>query len=292
MKRYIKSAKTIEDYENIGVFDVGQMYEIREGLEKGIDVSVYADPKYGVAQMGEIRKGLESGVDVSVYADPEYNWWQMNQIREGLESGVDVSWYSDPKYDGEQMFQIREGLEKGIDVSVYADPKYSDSQMTKIRKGLESGVDVSVYADPKESSSDDFSAILNELKSAGIDTTKYKYEMKAERYERYESGPIYTIKFTCPGDYLAYTAMAVHKSLTKDIIVNFFDEYYGVTVDNIDEMFDIVPASLDEMDDFANSNWWGDGDDYIIYLKNLTTGEYLCGPNEEEYEDEEVDEDW
>ena len=35
------------------------MYEIREGLEKGLDVSIYADPKFSKEQMLETRKKLE-----------------------------------------------------------------------------------------------------------------------------------------------------------------------------------------------------------------------------------------
>jgi len=138
MKRYIKSAKTIEDYENMGVFDRYQMEKIRDGLEKGLDVSVYADPKkFGSMEMGQILQGLEDGVDVSVYADPKYDWEQMWEIREGLEKGLDVSVYADPKYSWKQMRQIRYGLSSGLDVSQYADPKYDNKQMKQIREELE-----------------------------------------------------------------------------------------------------------------------------------------------------------
>ena len=137
-----------------------------------------------------------------------------------------------------------------------------------------------------------FNLLLSKLKSAGIDTTKYKYEMRAQRYMRYEEGAYYTIKFTCPGDYLAYIAMHVHESLTKAKIVDFFDDYYGIDSENIDDLFDEAPQTLEEMDDYANGYWWGDGDDFIIYLKNLTTNTYLCGPNEEEEDLEDYDEDW
>jgi len=102
MKRYIKAAKTIEDYKNMGVFDKWQMKEIRDGLEDGLDVSVYADPKYDKDQMYEIRRGLEEGVDVSWYADPEYDNLQMWQIHQILKSG----------YGKEQMKKIREILKE------------------------------------------------------------------------------------------------------------------------------------------------------------------------------------
>lgn len=62
-------------------FDKYQMDEIRKGLESGVDVSIYADPKYDGGQMQQIWLGLKSGIDVSVYADPKYDWTQMKQIR-------------------------------------------------------------------------------------------------------------------------------------------------------------------------------------------------------------------
>ena len=60
MKRYIRSSKTLEDYENMSVFDEYQMEEIRKGLNSGVDVSVYTDPKYDRWQMGKIRYNLQS----------------------------------------------------------------------------------------------------------------------------------------------------------------------------------------------------------------------------------------
>jgi hypothetical protein len=118
-----------------------------------------------------------------------------------------------------------------------------------------------------------FSDILKYLKKHGIDTTKYKYEMAAQEYERYSNGDIYTIKFSCPGDYLAYIAMAVHEPLTPEVIFDFFYEDYGI--DAVDGIFEELPNSLSGMADYASSGWWGDGSDYIYYLKNLTTGNYL-----------------
>jgi len=139
MKRYIKASKTIEDYEAMGVFDDKQLREIRIGLEDGVDVSWYTDPKYDWEQMKVIRYGLQKGLDVSVYADPKYDYEQMHEIWSGLNMGVDVSWYADPKYARSQMRQILYGLFSGVDVSQYADPKYDWEQMLEIRKGLESG---------------------------------------------------------------------------------------------------------------------------------------------------------
>ena len=122
------------------------------------------------------------------------------------------------------------------------------------------------------------------LKDHNIDTTKQKYELRAEGYERYGSGKLYTRKFTCPGDWLAYLSMQFHKSPTADVLMDYFDD-----VDELIEFVEDYPT-VQKIENHAASNWWGDGDDYIIYLKNLTTGKYLY--ESEEGEEEFEEEDW
>ena len=55
------------------------------GLEKGLNISWYANKDFNSNQMWFIRLGLESNVDVSIYADLKYNENQMLQILYGLE---------------------------------------------------------------------------------------------------------------------------------------------------------------------------------------------------------------
>ncbi len=118
-------------------FNAKQMYEIRLGLEEGLDVSIYAKPEFHYRQMWQIRLGLEKGLNVGIYAKPEFNWKQMEEIRFGLMSGLDVSKYADPRFDWRQMEEIRLGLEAGLDVSAYARPEFSWEKMRKIRERLE-----------------------------------------------------------------------------------------------------------------------------------------------------------
>lgn len=80
-------------------------------------------------QWDEIRNGLESGVDVSVYANSKFDELQMMQIRFGLADRLNVSEYADPKFDGRQMREIRGGLKSGVDITVYADPKFDSFQI-------------------------------------------------------------------------------------------------------------------------------------------------------------------
>ena len=120
------------------------------------------------------------------------------------------------------------------------------------------------------------------LQEHGIDTTPAKYELYAETYERYESGRKYKKKFTCDGDYVAYFSMLLHSKPTYDKLVDYFSE------DELEEFIEENPT-VEDIADYASSSWWGDGDDFIIYLKNLNTGEYLYGPEEteDEYDEDE-----
>jgi hypothetical protein len=74
--------------------------------------------------MEQIRKGLKDGLDVSIYADPKFNSSQMEEIRWGLEDGIDVSQYADPKYTDSQMDKIRMGLRKGKPVNEKLDIEF------------------------------------------------------------------------------------------------------------------------------------------------------------------------
>ena len=61
-------------------------------------------------QKGCIIQGLEQGLDVSIYATPKYSWFQMKEIRLGLEANLDVSSYVKSDLPFEKMKQIREKL--------------------------------------------------------------------------------------------------------------------------------------------------------------------------------------
>lgn len=212
-------------------FDDSRMNEIRKGLESGVDISQYADPKFYARQMRQIRLGLESGIDISQYADPKIDGPKMEEIRLGLESGVDISWYANPKkFTSGQMEEIRKGLESGVDVSVYADPKFDWSQMREIREGLESGVDVSQYGVDVSQYAED----LDDLYSSTTFSKKSKYYIDTilpiqldQNNDVRDYGPIGSTYSTVDSDY--YTDGEV----TFDVCIGSEDigrGYAGVTI--------------------------------------------------------------
>ena len=138
-----------EDFLNDSRFNEEQKEVLIQGVDRGVDISIYADPTFNSWQMKEILAGLENKLDVDIYANPEFNDAQMEQIREGLEQGLDVSSYAKPEFDELQMTEIKYGLSKDIDVSIYANPKFDHYQMEEIAEGLIENQNVSIYANPE-----------------------------------------------------------------------------------------------------------------------------------------------
>ncbi len=163
------NSQLIRKYESMG-FDKGHMEEIRQGLEKGLDVSWYTSVNYDWFQMEEIKKGLERGLDVSSYAKPEISYDRMRQIRKGLKEGLDLSRhqeleagylrqirkaklghvdifsYIEQGYEPDQLEEIRLGLEHKADISRHLIKEFLGESLREIRLGVEEGLDVSVYA--------------------------------------------------------------------------------------------------------------------------------------------------
>lgn len=159
----------MKKYEAMG-FDIGQLEEIRLGLENGVDVSWYASVQYDWFQMEEIRKGLEENLKVALYAKPEISYDRMREIRKGLKYGldlsgfykyesgvirqirkahqgkVDISAYIEEGYEADQLEEIRLGLEHKADVTPYLIKEFLGESIREIRLGLEAGLDVSIYA--------------------------------------------------------------------------------------------------------------------------------------------------
>lgn len=107
--RQIAIAGLVLPVEQMKRFNLPALIEIRNGLYKGIDVSVYAKPEFNWLQMREIREGLERGLDVSVYAKTYLTASQMHALRDGLILGFDMKPCVKAKLD---VLSIREEIER------------------------------------------------------------------------------------------------------------------------------------------------------------------------------------
>ncbi len=123
--------KKLKEYEKQG-FDDWQLYEIRKGLENGLDVTKYTDLELSDEEMAKIRKELfqdnfeknevlkveekensiDKNIDINNINIDSFNIGQQQQIEWGLESGIDVKEYADPKFNSYQMQEKRWKLEK------------------------------------------------------------------------------------------------------------------------------------------------------------------------------------
>ena len=79
------NVKNLVKTDWINQFDEFQKEEIIIGLKKGLDVSIYANPKFSFSQMRQIKSDLEDNLNVSIYAKKELDWEQMRKIRWELE---------------------------------------------------------------------------------------------------------------------------------------------------------------------------------------------------------------
>lgn len=121
-------------------FSADQINEIREGLEAGVDVTVFAKKELLAIQMRQIRLGLTEGLPVEIYAHESYDWFQMEEIREGLKAGIDVSKYASPDIPYDKMRQMRKGLQDGVDLTGYL--QLDAGIIRQLRKAIRSDVDI------------------------------------------------------------------------------------------------------------------------------------------------------
>lgn len=97
-------------------FSAKQNLLIKEGLAQGLDVKIYANPKYDEDVMYELKKGVERGIDLTKYTK-NFDAQQINEIRLGIEHNIDYKKYLNKNFTSTQMREIRLGLEEGINVN-------------------------------------------------------------------------------------------------------------------------------------------------------------------------------
>ena len=284
-----KNAKTAEEVEDVlfgsgdGLTQVNVLDAIRNPNTSSATLaklSPYAD--YSPESWSRFSEYIKnSQVPKDVVTQLVVKEWP--KVKQAVDSGEYVDWTLDKLGEIIDSIDIPEELKEEILYYVENGDQIAEEARNKAKEAEKRAKEAkrrSLKATIGELTN---SSLVSFLKANGIDTTKHKYELYAEEYERYGSGGRYKKKFTCPGDYLAYFSMQLHRSPTAEAL-----EDYGYDTEELEE-FISEHSTVEDMDNYANSNWWGDGDDYIIYLKNLDTGEYLC---EQEEEQEEEEEDW
>ncbi len=109
-------------------FTNDQIHEIQEGIEEGLDLTVYAKKEFLAIQMQEIRKGLEAGLDIATYASYDIPYDKMRQIRKGLIEGIELHPY------------------KRLDAGVLREMRYARKQHVNIIPFIAEGYDAEHYS--------------------------------------------------------------------------------------------------------------------------------------------------
>lgn len=149
--KFIEAAyKAIQrNYTNFKLYNDYQKKQIVLGIEEGLPIHMFANPKLTEDQMELLREGAKLGYPIKLYHSDEFSFGQMYQIQQGFKENLNVSFYLSSNFSEEQMIEIRGGLKEELDVTWYANPEFDVSQMQCIREGLRLGLDVSWYANPE-----------------------------------------------------------------------------------------------------------------------------------------------
>ena len=156
-------------------FDKYQLRLIRQGLDAGLDVSIYANPKLSFEQMREIEHGLNYGFDMTKYTSGDYSEDQISQIIFGLVEGLDVSEYDDVKMSAKRMSAAKEFLRLGFNMDVYRNSELRFEDNYKAEAILET-ID-SMFDYMRQSGDDEFEEIFSLFE-------RYCAKMRQERAKR------------------------------------------------------------------------------------------------------------
>lgn len=250
---------------DLSQFNEKQLQQIQFGIEKNLDVSIYANPEYNSDQMEVIRLGLAWGLDVSKYANPKFDCDSMWEIEDGLQQNINVDIYANPKFNASQMEQIKIGLidnkhipKSKIDVNVYADPKFNARQMMKIRWGLSTGVDVSKYA-KTEFNADQMNEILKGL--------NYKIDVDIYANPKFNANQMNKIRLELINNKKEKECHCEHCTCKKEFDIDKFIEFLKDSpVENV---------SYITIEGTGEPSFYKEGDSIKVYDKIINLREIL-----------------
>ena len=76
-------------------YDVSKLKLLCDACKKGLDITLADNLEFTTDQMRHVISGLELGVDVSIYALPKYRATQMTVIKRVLHEGLDLDFFLD-----------------------------------------------------------------------------------------------------------------------------------------------------------------------------------------------------
>ena len=88
--------------------------------------------QYNSMQLSRLKQGFDKGLDISRCANPRYDWTIMREVLWGLVSGVDISRHLEYDTTEERARLIRHGRERKLDVSRYESRNLTQKEAEKI----------------------------------------------------------------------------------------------------------------------------------------------------------------
>lgn len=176
---FVKAArKNIDIYEYIKKYkrDIAKLNQIYEGLEEGLDVSIFDDTSFTAAAMNLIRYGLKKDLDMS-FLKTGMNEGVIRTVIELRENGINIENYinettteQEVRFLGERLFykepidiyyvdkditkahykidklkMIRKMFKNGFNLDEVDIDNLSESQLREVFKGFLTNVDYSLY---------------------------------------------------------------------------------------------------------------------------------------------------
>lgn len=290
--KLLDTRKLIESITNVGEFESEKLQGVADAafadsvnhsrkLNKEIEDRMDKFEKEASKDLDNTEKDR---TDVKVKSTPElkkmhlsedlFEDWEEDELKEDIESAR--------PYHDDLLSAIEDGFVDYETVAKAALKFMSDDDIKELCKANDFNIEPA--EDLNEADSDPHAMSMKEAVGKIIEkfgNNAHKYRLKAEGYERYSAGGIYSRTFKAPNDYIALFSMVLHGSPSLRNLEDYFEP------SEILELLEEHPT-FDALLDFAASVWWGDGDDYIISLTNLDTGNVLY---EGDYEPEDEDDD-
>lgn len=117
-------------------YDGYQIYEIMNGIQLGLDVSVYRNIHYDFLTMQAYRFALMANVDIEWLKSKQFRMSQILMIAECAKACLERKYFDPELFDERQLVEIILGVRDNIDVTTYARQNYSHIRMRFIRKCL------------------------------------------------------------------------------------------------------------------------------------------------------------
>ena len=117
-------------------YDSYQIYEIMNGVQLGLDVSVYRSIHYDFLTMQAYRFALMANVDADWLKSKQFRMIQILVIAECTKAGLERKYFDPELFNKSQLVEIILGVREKIDVTKYAKVNYSNVKMRFIRKVL------------------------------------------------------------------------------------------------------------------------------------------------------------